>query len=403
MNLSPDVIRAQYFGEYLFLIFVSCGVAAVAAMILLRRYLHIGREGGWLLGVAIVLSAAGAGAYHGFQLYGVAPDPFSAREVPAILSASFLVICGASLVIKIHRAWMGIHITDAEKLPGIAGIRAWLSPTNVILALITSFCAWYGFGYPFLPIFALAALILLAYPIAHSMIQNTTPKQPSEEKDNLASERERVLSMLDAGKITAEESAELLNALAATVQASGTPDSSAGFKIAPEQRMILVGAVIVLIGFFLPWFSIDPAKELERIAGDLSKVAQPFGGSPGINSPSAPSLLFGQDGSNAGFPFKAATINIAGGDIAHGLGWLVLVLGAGVAILPYIATELERQTCRMIDFLALGGGVIILLYLLADNFRFVNAGIVLAIMGYMIEFVGVIRQAPRVHSLPDWG
>ena len=403
MNLSPDVVRAQYIGEYLFLIFILCGVAAVAAMICLRRYLGVGREGGWLLGVAIVLSAAGAGAYHGFQLYGVAPDQFSEREFPAILSASFLVICGASLVIKIHRAWMGIYITDAEKLPGIAGIRAWLSPTNVILALITSFCAWYGFGYPFLVIFALAVLILLAYPIANPMIQNSTPDQPSEEKDNLVSERERVLSMLDAGKITAEESAELLNALAATAQASARPDSSSGFKIAPEQRMILIGAVLVLIGFFLPWFSIDPAKELERIAGDLSKMAQPFGGSSGINAPTVPSLSFGQDGSNAIFPFKTATINIAGGDIAHGLGWLVLVLGLGVAVLPYVATELERQTRRMINYLALSGGLIILLYLLVTNIRFLNTGIVLAILGYLIEIGGVIRDGPRVHALPDWG
>jgi len=35
---------------------------------------------------------------------------------------------------------------------------------------------------------------------------------------------------------------------------------------------------------------------------------------------------------------KTGTVNIVGGEINHGLGWIVLVLGLAAAGLPYLVT-----------------------------------------------------------------
>jgi len=353
-----------------------------------RRYLGLGRGDGWLLCIAVIAAAIGTGFYVGFHL----PRSTGSEEgLTRILCAGLLVLFGIPLVLKVYRAWIGVYVTEAEKLPGTPGIRAWLSPANMILALITSLCACYGFGYPFFAIFALSVIILLTYPIGNSMTQNTTPPQSPLKQETLTSERERVLSLLDAGKITAEESAELLNALAATVQSSERGAAAGGTRAIrshPGQRMVLIGAALVLVGFFLPWFSVNPAKELERMTGQMGfgNIIPQFSSQSGMQSSSG--------GNGSTFGFSSMTVNISGGDVGHGLGWLVLLLSLGVAVLPYLDIALEAHMCRRVNMLALGSGVVILLYLLAGNVRLLNAGIILAISGYVVEFAAVIRQAP---------
>jgi len=377
--------------HYMRLIFIIGGVTLVVAMFCLlvtmgRNYLGLSRANGWLLGIVVVGAAIGTFIYRNVKMPG--------EEPLHVLAAGCLVLFGAPLVIKIYRAWIGVYVTQSEKAPGTAGIRAWLSPANIILSLLVSFCAAYGFYYQFFAIFTLTLLILLAYPIANSMSQNTNPPQSFAKQETLTSERERVLSLLDAGKITAEESAELLNALAATVQ---QPEPAAGnsriSRVTPGQKLALIGAALVLIGFFLPWFSVNPAKELERMTGQMgnfNNIAQQFATSSGGNIP------FSQNGGNSGFPFKIPTVDIAGGDVPHGLGWLVLALSVGVAILPFIGSNFEMQINRAVELLALSGGLIILLYLLSSNLRFLNAGIIVVIAGYLIEFTAVIRNMPAV-------
>jgi hypothetical protein len=194
----------------------------------------------------------------------------------------------------------------------------------------------------------------------------------------------------------------LLNALAATVQASepGAAPGGAGFTIAPGQRMVLIGAALVLIGFFLPWFSVDLGRELERMTSQVTNVMPQFSGQPGMNPSSLPNFQFGPNGGNGTFPIQSTTINVSGGDIPHGLGWLVLVLSLGVAILPHLGTAIEPQTRRTVTLLAMGAGVIILVYLFGSNIRYLNAGIILALAGYVIESAAVIRQVPAPAFLP---
>ena len=90
------------------------------------------------------------------------------------------------------------------------------------------------------------------------------------------------------------------------------------------------------------------------------------------------------------------TTNIAGGDVGYGLGWIVLLLGLGVAVLPYIAANLDPGTLRKAGLVGLGIGTLILLYLLSDLIRYVNIGIFLVLAGDVLEFIGTLRERPTV-------
>ena len=88
---------------------------------------------------------------------------------------------------------------------------------------------------------------------------------------------------------------------------------------------------------------------------------------------------------------QGMTISVAAGDIAHGLGWCVLLLGIAAAVLPFVAANLDSQTCQKISLIVLGAGAIILIYLLTQDIRFASIGILLALAGYALEFAGVVK------------
>ena len=277
-----------------------------------------------------------------------------------------------------------------------AGVRAWLSPANLIFGIIISICAVFAFGCSFPAVFGLILLALLAFPIIDTIMQTPIAATPPREAENLTAEREKVLSMLEAGKITAEESAELLNALAATK----TPEPPRGaIKISPQRRFALLGAALVLIGFFLPWFSINPGKEISRMTGQMQGMINGMiQNIPGYvnGEPPLPPGYTGQPS----FTVKTQSINIVGGDVAHGLGWLVLVFSLGVAVLPFVAENLDTHTQRTIALLALSVGTIVLIYLLATNVRFLSAGIILAVAGYLVEFASTLKSTSPAAFLP---
>jgi hypothetical protein len=212
----------------------------------------------------------------------------------------------------------------------------------------------------------LGLLALLAFPAMHSAsLYLQAPPLPPESS---APERQRVLNMLDSGKITASECAELLSAL----NFSEKP-RAANAVAAPARKLALIGAVLLLIGFFLPWFSINAQAEASRLA-------------EGLPIPPTWTQHFISNGMTLG------TIRIAGGDIQHGLGWLVLILGVAAAALPYLAGNLQEQTRQRAVLAGLGVGAVILLYLMSENLRFVSIGIFLAVIGYGLQLAGALRE-----------
>jgi hypothetical protein len=292
-------------------------------------------------------------------------------QMLALACSISLITFAVPLGIKLYRAWTGIQISPEEQAPGKIGVRAWLTPGNLIVSAFVAGSAAGAHDYQFFGFYALLIGCLLIQPLINTTsVPAAAP--PSAPEPALTAEREKVLSLLENGRITAEESADLLNALGSTSQI-GMPTA----PVSRQQRMVLMGAGLVLLGFFLPWFSVNPRAEIGRM------VEQMHGGFPGI-----PEMT--------GMPeFATQVVHVSGGDIHRGLGWLVLLLGLGVAALPHVATTMDAATRRMISFMALGIGGIVLLWLVSQNLRLINIGVVLAIAGYAIEFLGLLNPRPR--------
>ncbi len=252
------------------------------------------------------------------------------------------------------------------------GVRAWLSGGNLFCALLIAIFASIGYNYSFWGVLALTVMALLAYPVLN-MVSTSFQPTPAKAED-LSPERERVLRMLDEGKITADESAELLNALGHTVQPPRLPTSTAAD---PHRKMVLVGLALLLIGFFLPWFSINLGDEMNRVflglQQQMNEIARQ---NPGVT------LQMPNTGS----------VHITGGEIHYGLGWLVLLFGIAAAALPYLASHLPTATLHKVRLVILGVGSLILIYLLTENVRFVSVGLLLGLAGYALQWLGTLKE-----------
>ena len=352
-------------------IFIPC---VLLAAWFYRGRLGLRRGAAYLLGVATIVAAAAAVIYTGRN----------DDDGMLAISTALLVLTGIPLAVKLYLGWIVGKLTEAEKMPGAVGFRAWLTPTNLLLALCVSLCAAKAFDYSLAGMLFLTIGALAAYPLLTTLAR-PAPEQPSANPaGNLTSEREKVLSMLDAGKISAEESAELLNALGSTVRSPETHP----LVISSGQRIVMTGAGLVLIGFFLPWFRMNPAEELSRMtqqfSGMMNQVAPQMPGIQGNWPWQTPNG--GQNSESAGF-----TITVAGADLSHGLGWIVLIAAITVASLPFVAAQLDEGSRRTASLVALGAGSFILLYVLTQGVRFLSIGILLAAAGYIVEWIGLVK------------
>jgi hypothetical protein len=353
-----------------FLILGAIIVAILGLAALLRRYLEVGGGRAVLISLLSLLAGAGAGFIR-FQEREAA-TPMSrwvrSRDLESMpsLCAALLTALAVIFLVKLHSKWIAGRLADAEKKPGLEGARAWLGAGNIICVILLSLLAWLSFDYSPCAVALLGLLALLSYPAinAASVHFRATPLPP----ESSAPERQRVLNMLDSGKIIASEAAELLSAL------NYSEKPRAAKAAAPPQRLALIGALRSLIGFFLPWFSIHPQSEVNSVAQGL---------------PIDPNWM---QFSPLGHLNNIVTIRIFGGDVGHGLGWLVLALGVAAAALPYFAGHVQEQARQRAILAALGVGAVILLYLVTHNLRFVSIGIFLAVTGYGLQLAGALRE-----------
>ena len=66
--------------------------------------------------------------------------------------------------------------------------------------------------------------------------------------------------------------------------------------------------------------------------------------------------------------------------------------------MPYLGSSLDAAALRTVRLLCLGVGGVIVLYLLTQNIRFVGVGLVIAVSGYALEVVGMLRERSAVSS-----
>lgn len=102
------------------------------------------------------------------------------------------------------------------------------------------------------------------------------------------------------------------------------------------------------------------------------------------------------------FPHMNNVLYVTGGDVGNGLGWMVLILALVAALAPHLGLAWDRTTRRTMQMLGLGIGSIILLYLMTQNVRLVRIGLVLALAGYIVEWIALWREDALLvsHRLP---
>jgi hypothetical protein len=339
------------------------------------RYLRISRGKAVLLLLAALLVAIGVGLWQVNQIdMGRASVRIEFRDQPffeglTVVFAGMLPFVLFPFLAKLYLVWVAGAVTEEEKASGMAGIRAWLRGGNLACALLIALCFWIGFGYASLSPLVLALLALLAYLLLNMvMSESLSPAAaPPPAASSVTPERERVLKMLDDGKITAAECAELLNAMGHPAQPPAPRPAAA-----THRKTVLIGAALLLVGFFLPWFAYnlgDVNRELIShipFVGEVPMVTQGMASGP--------------------------TVHVTGGDIIYGLGWFVLLFGVVAAVLPYLAANLDSETTQKVSLIALGLGAIILLYLFTENIRIASIGLLLVLAGYALEILGVIKE-----------
>jgi len=365
---------------------VLAAVAAFPIFLFGRRSLGFKAGKASLFTVVTLLGSIGAFLYEMVQfmhLRNSGGEQWGNRNSESLLtvacSASILVLTGLPLLLKFYKVWICGEMTEHERAPGGVGLRAWFSPAKLCLAFLFSIAAANLFDCTFLETFGLTLLALGAYPLINTL--NSANTSTSETHTTMNTEREKILAMVESNKITAEEGVELLNALGAGGQPWGS--SARGSASRPQIRAVaIIGGALVLVGFFLPWFVINLNQAMQNIGGQIGNKFQ----SQGFPFGNAAQNLMGSIGAS----LPQVTVTVTGGDVPHGLGWAILLLGVAVALLPLLAAQIQADIQQRIELLALAIGACLLIYLAADDWRYINIGFILVAAGYLIQGANAI-------------
>lgn len=279
------------------------------------------------------------------------------------------------LIIKLYRKWIGGDLTENEKLASVDGVRAWLTVGNLICCGGISFCCWWAFDYSLWGCLLISVAVVAFYPLLNMFSQSSQqravvpPAPPTGEE--CFKERDKVLSLLEEGKITPEESAELLNAL-------NISSNNPSFSRPKTNNLLVVGGALILIGFFLPWFTYDLGKEMANMTSQMKQEMSRMG----VNVPMNLNVP------NANVTSRYVVSGADGGGQALG----ILLLGLGAAMAPFFAFNIDRASRRTITLICLAAGSAILLYLLSSSMRFASFGFFIVLAGYACEWIGLLRD-----------
>ena len=303
----------------------------------------------------------------------------------------FVIACGGLAVMfvipflaKLYGKWFEGRATEAESMPGKEGLRTWLTGPHIVWCLLIAGFVTLGSNgdINFFLVLAVAILLLIAYPI----YQTLTLRKPAAIEDagtvpdtGLVEERDRVLRMLEDGKINAQESAELLHALSETEQPTATRMTT--LKL--SQKIMLAGGILLLIGFFMPWVSIDLDKEVARMRKNIS--IPELGQIPTERVGPRPTLPKLSD-------IQMKKIRFSGGEINNGWGWWILLLGLSVIALPWMAPTLESNLSRRLTFILLVLGTFLILFVLSNHARYASVGILITLAAYGTLWFGVLKE-----------
>ncbi len=108
-----------------------------------------------------------------------------------------------ALALRLWGRWIGGKATPAESEPGVAGIRAWFCASNIGVAVLLVSFGWYGYDVSPLLGAVIVAALLAAYPILRMESSAPAAVTASPVGEDLSAEREKIVSMLEAGEADA--------------------------------------------------------------------------------------------------------------------------------------------------------------------------------------------------------
>ena len=185
-----------------------------------------------------------------------------------------------------------------------------------------------------------------------------------------SAERQRTLEMVEQGKITAEEGAELLEALGRSNAMLGQD------KFSRLDMLILAGVAVAVFGFFLPWIKIYipnfPQFQSKFMGGAVNPLASLVKGVRGLN------YVF-QSGYNTG-----------------AIGWAVLVVAILGAVPVFITPKnfLYKISMLQIFLLVLGGLLVISIMIRVSNSM--QIGLPICMVGFVIATAGCFGKFKKL-------
>lgn len=170
-------------------------IAAVVPTIAYKNYLDVPYSRAFVIALLCFLFNAVLTAFIGVS------TPFG----------GLTVFFAVPLAIQLYRKWVLDMTTPEERQPNMEGVRAWLSPGNFICCVGIALLVSIGYKAPFFQYLLACLAIVLAYPLLNMLSYSYT--RSKEQAEDITRARDKILQMLQEGKIDAAESRDLLEAL----------------------------------------------------------------------------------------------------------------------------------------------------------------------------------------------
>jgi hypothetical protein len=110
---------------------------------------------------------------------------------------------------------------------------------------------------------------------------------------------------------------------------------------------------------------------------------------------------------------SGGNVHVCGGDVPHGHGWAILLLGVAAVFVPR-GTLLKWQSRSPrrhsvaragsdtgLNLVLLAVGAFLIVYLLTQNARILSAGLVVVIVSYALEVAGLLKDRPAGSRGPN--
>lgn len=166
-----------------------------------------------------------------------------------------------------------------------------------------------------------------------------------EDEGVNAAEREKILRMVEDGKIRPEEGGELLDAIGRSTALRAQE------KFSRLDMATLVGAVLVILGFFLPWAHLRMPEIARSQAPDFIR-----------------NISMRQMGYDAG-----------------AVGWMIFIIGVLSAVPVFVTPKDFLYKISMLQIFLILIGLVLVISVLVRVSNNMGAGLIICLAGFVVE------------------